>query len=542
MATEEELRAQKARLRAYLNPSIRGPNTDAVLESLATGAAHMINNVEAVNDMLYIVKAQGRYLDQRMADRDITRPDNVGLSDEVFRDIGIQISNRKQVRDLILNILRIMYGEDFTRATMISNELEPYALVDGDTLTIEYDDQEPLEVNFKTSQFSSIAAATAQEVADAITKEIRRLGRTGSAVAKDDGVGGFVQLISETDGPSSSIRVVGGRAQNELKFDSIRPTSGQALTQWTMSLIAGGTVRATWTGGPDPSVGKTRTGDYVNIFGSAFNINNRGTFTITKVQGGLVNNAYFEFENANGFAQTTVQGTIDGMLFFNPVRTTIVSKKNYATAYQTESRLLEIFIPATTRVVRRDRIGSAHIHDSGPSGDGNEGPYIFDTSKGYLIGGEECNTTQEVNSNTSMIIPVDNSIDIPDTPGGLIFGFGTSLEEGPVPYIARPSSNLLVVDPSYRFQNVHASGTNISLVAQGFSFSPAADGTDYPFYITDIVSGRIYAEELINLVAATGIRVVITILYPDPIGLENWEATDQARKDTWQSIWGGDPV
>src|SRR6185369_9200976 len=111
MATDDELKQQKARLRAYLNPSIRGPNTEAVLESLATGAAHLINNVEAVNDQLYIVKAQGRYLDQRMADRDITRPDNVGLSDEVFRDIGIQISNRKQVRDLMMNILRIMYGE-----------------------------------------------------------------------------------------------------------------------------------------------------------------------------------------------------------------------------------------------------------------------------------------------------------------------------------------------------------------------------------------------------------------------------------------------
>lgn len=539
MATADELKQAKARLRAYLNPSIRGPNTEAVLEALATGAAHMINNVEAVNDQLYIVKAQGRYLDQRMADRDITRPDNVGLSDEVFREIGIEISNRKQVRDLMLNILRIMYGEEFTRATLISQELEPYSLVDGDTLIIDYDDQDPVEVTFRSSQFSSIAAATAQEVADAITKEIRRLGRTGSAVQKDDGLGGYVEIISETDGPASSTRVLGGRAQNELKFPSIRPTSGQPATQWTLSLIAGGTVRATWTGGPDPSVGKVKKDDYVNIFGTAFNPANRGTFTVTKVQGGVIGNAYFEFENPNGVAQVTAQGTIDAMLFFNPLRTTIVSKKNFATLYQVESRVLEIFMPATTRVVRRDRPGSAHLHDSGPSGDGNEGPYIFDTSKGYLIGGEECNTTQEINSNSSMIIPVDNASDIPDTPGGLIFAFGTDEEEGPVPYIARPSANLLVVDPSYRFKNVHAPGTNISLVAQGYAFEPAQDGTDFPFYITDIVSGRIYAEDLINLVAATGINVVITILYPEDIGLGKWG--DVVNSEKYQ-IWGSDPV
>jgi hypothetical protein len=160
----------------------------------------------------------------------------------------------KQNNNLILNILRVVYGDEFTRATLASSTLEPYTLTDGDTLLISYDDQEPVEVVFKTSQFSSIAAATAQEVADAITREIRRQGHTGAAVAKDDGLGGYVQIISETDGPSSSAVVLGGRAQNELKFDKIRPTSAQVSTQWTLNFVDGGGVRATWSGGPDPSL------------------------------------------------------------------------------------------------------------------------------------------------------------------------------------------------------------------------------------------------------------------------------------------------
>ena len=196
-------------------------------------------------------------------------------------------------------------------------------------------------------------------------------------------------------------------------------------------------------------------------------------------------------------------------------------------------------MPATTRVVRRDRIGSAHIYDAGPSNVDDEGPYIFDLSKGYLIGGEECDTTQEVNSSTSMIIQVNNASDIPDTPGNLIFGFGTSLEEGPVPYIARPSSNTIIVDPSYRFQNTHLAGTNISLVAQAYAFEPSKDGTDYPFYATDIVSGRIYAEDIINLVAATGINVIITILYPEDIGLGKFGDVVNSEK---YYIWGEDPA
>jgi len=527
---------QKERLRKYLSPTIRGTNVDKVLESLASGAAHLINNVEAVNNQLYIVTASGRYLDQRMADRNITRPDNVGLSDEIFREIGIEISNRKQVRDLIMNILRIMYGEEFTRATLVSSELETYALEDGDNLLIQYDDSDTIEIIFKTSQFSSIATATAQEVADVITKSIRSLGQTGSAVAKDDGAGNFVQLISETDGPSSSVRVLGGKAQNKLKFPQIRSTTGLATTQWTFTVEAGGLVRATWTGGSDPSIGKVQKNDYVNIFGTSFDTDNRGTFTITKVQGGLVGSAYVEFVNINGVAEVALQGTDEGMLFFNPKKHTIISKNNFAAVYQTEDKLLEIFMPATARVIKRNRQGAAHLHDSGASVGDQYGPYIYDPSKPFLIGGEEATTSEVVDADTSRIINVADSSQIPDEAGNLIFGFGTSLEEGPVPYIARPSNNTILIDPSYKFENTHPAGTNISLVAQNYVFDVTKDGSDYPFYITDIVSGRLFAEELVDLVVATGINVVITILYPGDEGLGRWSKPTSEK----YQVWGGD--
>lgn len=533
----QDLEAAKKRLRAYLNPSIQGPNTEAVLEALATGACHLIDNVEAVNDSLYIATAQGRYLDELLAGRNLSRPQNVGLPDDVFREIGIEVSNRKQVRDLMLNILRIVYGEEFTRATLNSSELETYQLSDGDNLIIQYDDQEPIEIIFETSQFVNINAATAQEIADTITRQIRSLGERGAALAKDNGLGGFVQLISETDGPSSTIKVLGGSAQNELRFPEIRPTSGLAATQWTFELVAGGSIRLVWTGGPNPSIGKVNVGDYVNIFGTGFDSDNRGTFTITAVNSGLVGDAYIEFENPNGVAETQLQGTDDGILFYNPFRATINTKNTYATLFQVSPSVLEIFIPATTKVVRREKIGAAHLYESGPAAEGSEGPYVFDLSKGYLIGSEECDTTQQVDSSSSNIIQVDDATEIPDESGYLIFGFGTEKEEGPVPYIARPSTNSLIIDPSYTFQNVHESGSNISLVSRNASYEPESDGTDYAFYATDIVSGRIYAEELINLVAATGINVIITILYPSDEGLGKWG--EDASEKTY--VWGPDP-
>jgi hypothetical protein len=534
---------EKQRLRKYLNPVLRGPNVDAVLEAISGGPCHLIQNLEAVNDQLYVATASGRYLDQLLGGKNITRPDNIGLPDDIFRELGIEISNRKQVKDLIHQILRIMYGEELIRATVRSDEFEPYQLEDGDTLRISFDDKNTVEVNFKSSQFTNINSASAQEVADAITKEIRRLGRTGAAFAKDDGIGGYVTLISETNGSPSTVRVLGGKAQNKLKFAQIRPTSSTADTEWSLTQENGGIIRATWIEGSNPQIGKVEKNDYVNIYGSKFKddmlgIDNRGTFTIIEARGGNKGEAYVEFLNPTGSEQLVgTQDDLEAILFFNPVRKGLNSKTRYAAAYQTESRLLEIFIPATTKVVRRNRQGAAHLHDTGASEIDQLGPYSFDTTKGYLISQEECNTTIKVNGNSGLVIEVDDASEIPDEQGFLIFGFGTSKEEGPVPYISRPSDNSILLNPSYRFRNNHDSGTNISLVSLNSVYRVSRDGSDYPFYITDIVAGRIYSEDLIKLITATGIRLVITVLYPNDIGLAKW-GTENSDKFY---VWGEDP-
>lgn len=539
---------EKNRLRKYLNPTIRGKNVDAVLSALSTGSAHLINNVEAVNDQIFIASASGRYLDQRMADRNITRPDRVGLPDDVFREVGIEISNRKQVRDLIMNILKTMYGKEFTRATIDATEYEPYNLEDGDTLTIQYDDTETVEIVFKSSQFSDIGNATAQEIADAITRTIRKAGRTGSATSEDGGVGNYIRLISETDGAASSVKVWGGKAQNAIRFPQLRATGNIETTKWSFVVQPGGLIRLTWVGGDDPFIGKINKNDYVNIYGN-FEEGNLGNFTITSVQDGIVGEAYVEFLNPNGanegvvededgniIAQPGVEQGEGGILFFFPKRNTIISQLSYGAVYQTENRLLEIFMPATTRIVRRARKGAAHLYESGSAIDGQYSPYIFDPSKPYLIGAEEAYTSETVDANTSRFVSVDDSLQLPDEPGHLVFGFGTSLEEGPVPYIARPSKNTILIDPSYKFKNSHPSGTNISLISQNSIFNIPKDGSCYPFYATDIISGRLFTEELIRTVVATGMTVVIIILYPGDEGLSKWGTTYSEKFD----VWGGD--
>jgi len=523
------------KLRSFLNNAIRGKNTDAILRSVASGPAHLVNNVEAVNDSLYIVSARERYLDSRLGDKGVVRPANVGLSDEVFREIGIEITNRKQVRDLVHQLLRILYGEIYTRAVSPALELEPYALEDGDNLIISFDGSEPVEIVFEASQFSNINNATSQEVADAITKSIRKQGVTGASIVEQDETGFRASLISSTDGPSSSITVLGGKAQNILKFDEIRPTSNDATTQWTLTQEPGGTIRGTWTGGADPSLGRVKAGDYVNIYGSGFDLANRGTFNIVEVQGGELGDAYFEYENPNGIPEVQVQGTDDAMLFFNDKTRDLITSQRYAAAFQTSPRTLEVFLPATTKIVRRNRSGAAHIYETGPSLEGQEGPYSYDTEQGFTLGPEGALTTEEINVTSDSILFVDDAAEFPDDRGEIIIGYGTKNQEGPVPYISKPSSNTLRINPAYTFQKEHPIGTDIALIAERSPANPQADGSDFPFYLTDSVAGRIYAQELISEITATGIVLIFYVLYPNDKGLG--KAGDEVNSEKYY-IWG----
>src|ERR1035437_3957216 len=154
------------RLRSYLNPFFKGKNVNAVLNALATTSSYLVNNVQAVNDSLYVATAQGNYLDLRLADFGITRDPTIGLGDDIFREIGIQAKNRKQVRDLVNNIMDEVFGSAFVKATSSAQNFEPYSLQDGDTLIVNFDGATTNTITFRSSQFSSIAAATAQEVAN----------------------------------------------------------------------------------------------------------------------------------------------------------------------------------------------------------------------------------------------------------------------------------------------------------------------------------------------------------------------------------------
>lgn len=630
VTTQEQ---EYARLRSYLSPYLNGPNCDAVLNALATSSSYLVNSAQAVNDSLYIVTAQQQYLDLRLADYGITRDPTIGISDNVFREIGIQVKNRKQVRDLINNILDAVFSDTFVKATSSAQNFEPYALMDGDTLIINFDGTGNHTIVFSTSQFTNIDAATAQEVANAISIGLSNLGALGGAIVNNDGNGNYVELLSNTIGASSSVTVLGGRAQNVLFFPASVPAGGNFSTQWTISIQNGGDLRFTWSGGADPNLGDVQPQQYVNIFGGGFaSSDNEGSYPIVSAQGGAMGISFFEIDNPLGSPGIVVQGTNDAIQFFTPTRETILNKSYYAAVYQTESNILQIFMPAVTQVIERSRIGSGHLHgisespvsemilqagsfypatgpaqynliddlgvtflyytwlnvnssnsdpapagftgievnidssdspdtvamkvgaaimaavpaitttiatnvvsmtievastvaDAGPSipgPNGTLGPYIFDTQQGFSIGGASTTLITDVNGETGQVINVGSSVGFPNQTGYLIINYGCEDQEGPIPYIAVPSSGTILISPAYFMQQDHPIGSSVLLVAQKAPITLNPNGSDYEIFLTDTASGRVYAQNLINTIVAAGVTVIYTILYPDDIGLGKW--------------------
>jgi len=300
---------------------------------------------------------------------------------------------------------------------------------------------------------------------------------------------------------------------------------------------AGGTAVTT-----SPGLGILQAGDIVNIFGTEFDIDNLGAFEITNVVDGIPGSAFFEIFNELGVAETVTQDSIDDLTFMRPIRTTILSDQRFAAVFEVAPNVIQIFLPATTQVTERLLEGAAHIH-ADASDTSFLGPYLYDPTSGGVLTGTATTLTSSVQAGrTARILDVVDSSAFPDEEGFLIFGFGTSKEEKPIKYIGRPGNKILLADPAHTFQNDHNPGTDITLLSTREPVDPKIDGSDLAFYLTGTANGRIFAENLIGKIVATGLTLIITVIYPGDVGLGNEGFPAEGDKISDKTfVWGGDP-
>ena len=299
----------------------------------------------------------------------------------------------------------------------------------------------------------------------------------------------------------------------------------------------GNKLRFTWGTGTNPSLNLVSEGDIVNIYGSLFDPLNRGAFAITTVQAGPVGAAWFECVNLQGKAEIVTQGTATALTFMTPLKHTPLSTPRYATVFEVTPQVIQIFMPATSRIIERGLMGSNHIHQDRSESDWF-GPYIYDPNQAGVL--TEISTTLASTirpGQAYQILSVTDASDFVDGAGYLMFEYGTKRQEGPVKYIGRPGSQLLTLDPAYRFQLQHLPGADITYLSSVSPETPPIDGSTYALYLTGTSAARLYAQDLINELVATGFTLIITVIYPGDVGMGN---AGTATSDKFM-VWGGDP-
>ncbi len=287
------------RLRRFLNPSIKGKMTDAVLKAFAVGDQMNHDNILFAKDQMLIATATGPYLAKLLSGIGVTKPVNIGIDDKSFRDIAIKQTSTKVVSNIYLDILEAFYGADAVKAWTVSSKPEGYKLEDGMTLIVSVDNQKsPITITFNAADFTNIAHATANEVCSIISRNAFNAGYPLIAVIEEDKINNllYVKLQSLTKGPKSAVTVMGGSSQNVFKFPLLSTAASKYGTEFTTSFV-NQFVRFTWSGGPDPAIQFLNEGDIVNIYGSGIEDANKGSFVIQNFQGGAVNQAYFDIIN-----------------------------------------------------------------------------------------------------------------------------------------------------------------------------------------------------------------------------------------------------
>ncbi|MDE2425788.1 MAG: hypothetical protein KGO96_07760 [Elusimicrobia bacterium] len=351
------------------NPIFSGKNWTALLDGISQGDALNMTNAKSIFSQFFLSTASDDYLITRASDFGINYPTNVGMLDDTFRTLAIKTTAHKLTKESLSGILEIFYGDNTTRASLISGNAEPYAIYAGYQLNILVDNNTTLNVTFNASDFNSQGAALAIEVAMAITRCAIYNSINVIATAEFNPSTGlnYVRIYSPSLGLDGTVQILGGQAQDYLQFNTPLNITGDSTTVWSVaySSTVSGNAKYSYVSGTQPAIWKSQVGDYVNIFpthgnSSAFNSANQGSFSITKV-----GTTFFEIYNPNMVAQasvTTGTNIINTINFYRPTKGLLQTLSNYSAVSQNgTSNEIDIILPCTTTVVAREPPDAAYL-------------------------------------------------------------------------------------------------------------------------------------------------------------------------------------
>jgi hypothetical protein len=206
-------------------------------------------------------------------------------------------------------------------------------------------------------------------------------------------------------------------------------------------------------------------------------------------------------------------------------KTRITDLSQRTVVWEITPKELLIELPAIIPTLRRTLKGSHHFHADStlaspvPPGNGIwEGSFLYSPlGVPYTVTRQKAVIEEALfEGNVYTKVTVDDSSNIPNSPGTLIFGWGLSDEEEPVKYINVPNKNTVLLDPGHVFQKTHLPGTPINVLVPSLApYVPQINGNDLAIYLTSPANSRSVVQNLLSQLAAAGVLVKFAILLPN---------------------------
>ena len=335
----------------------------ALIKAINHNGDKLLEQIQACIDQFFLSTANGKYLVQLGEQEGFTMPPNSGLDIRAYRVlVPLMVSSPKQVRRTFEEIIEAFYGSSVTKPSIVATVAEPYNLADGDDMQI-VTEKGTILVSILASAVSNIAKVSASELAVMINTIQTNV--YADTIADRLTNQRYLRLSSTTNGASGFIRVVGGTAQNVIKFPHVVNCDQQTGTTWniTKEQPYSDVMKIKWNGlGVPPKMYLVQKGDAVTI---------RGLLSPNELINGsyeILDSGYdyFVVRNDTLFATNASfsQSTDDQVIFTSQINITIYDNSEYGLAGETEYNTATITIPAIPPLARRFLSGSSHLHGS----------------------------------------------------------------------------------------------------------------------------------------------------------------------------------
>lgn len=187
----------------FSNPGIK-----AVLMAFAAGDNEASTQIANTKNQIFVKTAEGAYLDRLSSGLGVQRPPLLGISDDDFRNLIVDLSLKpKQIRRTFYDILDTFWGVLYSRANVNSQNAGPFNVHTGDTLIFSIDAGMTLTAKALVGDIANPGAATADEIATIINRQPKV---TASVIVDQITGNETVNIRTNTPGPLGSVNIIGG--------------------------------------------------------------------------------------------------------------------------------------------------------------------------------------------------------------------------------------------------------------------------------------------------------------------------------------------